>query len=162
MNPVRSAAPRRLLLPYLPLVYSATISGRKLVALNSELTDGSFYSAAGSLTGLTPAMDPAPVLASSFFHAGPFAAATPHRWIGDNRGGFAYRFTTCRDYDYAVQDGHFGVQMHHPRFLEWVGAPESARLLSVFDDVDSQRPRSVCSLSPWDGVGDARIGSWSS
>ena len=23
----------------------------------------------------------------------------------------------------------FGIQLHHPQFLEWVGAPESARLL---------------------------------
>ena len=27
-------------------------------------------------------------------------------------------------------DGQFGLPLHHPRFLEWVGAPESARLLS--------------------------------
>ena len=41
----------------------------------------------------------------------------------DNKGGYDYRFTTNRDYDYAVQDGHFGVQMHHLWFLECVGAP---------------------------------------
>ena len=70
----------------------------------------SFHSADGSPTGPAPAMDPAPVLASSLFREGHFAAATPHPRIGDNKGGCAYRFTTYRDYDYAVQDGHFGVQ----------------------------------------------------
>ena len=40
-----------------------------------------------------------------------------------------YRFTTYRDSDFAVQDRHFGLQLHHPQFLEWVGAPKSARLL---------------------------------
>ena len=75
-------------------------------------------------------MKPVPVLAPSLFHAGPFAATTPHPRIGDSRGGCAYRFTTYRDYDYAVQDGHFCVQMHHLWFLEWVGAPESTCLLS--------------------------------
>ena len=45
------------------------------------------------------------------FREGPFAAATPHPRIGDNKGGCAYRFTTYRDYDFADQDGHFGVQM---------------------------------------------------
>ena len=64
---------------------------------------------------------------SSLFREGPFDAATPP--LGHNKGGCAYRFTTYRDYDYAVQDGLFGMQIHHPRFLEWVGAPESARLL---------------------------------
>ena len=56
-------------------------------------------------------------------------AATPHPRIGDNKGGCAYRFTTYWDYDYAVHDGLFGLQIHHPQFLEWVGAPESAHLL---------------------------------
>ena len=41
--------------------------------------------------------------------------------IGNTKGGCAYRFTTYRDYNYAIQDGLFGVQVHHPRFLEWVG-----------------------------------------
>ena len=74
-------------------------------------------------------MDSAPVLAPSFFREGPFDAATPHPRIGNNQGGCAYRFTTHRDYDYAIQDGLFDVQINHPQFLEWVGAQESARLL---------------------------------
>ena len=44
-------------------------------------------------------------------------------------GGSAYQFTTYQDSDFAVPDGQFGLPLHHPRFLEWVGAPEYARLL---------------------------------
>ena len=91
------------------------------LSLESERFHVSFYS---SPTNLTPTMDPAPV---SLFREGPFAVADPHPRIGDNKGGCAYRFTSYRDYDYAVQDGHFGVQMHHLQFLEWVGAPKSTR-----------------------------------
>ena len=74
-------------------------------------------------------MDLAPVLTPLLFREGPFDAATLHPRIRDNKGGCDYRFTTYLDYDYAVQDGLLGVQIHHPRFLERVGAPESARLL---------------------------------
>ena len=38
--------------------------------------------------------------------------------------GCPYRFTS-----YSGQPFSFGLQLHHPRFLEFVGAPESARLL---------------------------------
>ena len=37
--------------------------------------------------------------------------------------------TTYREEDVAQVDPTFGVQLHHPRFLECVGASESARLL---------------------------------
>ena len=40
-----------------------------------------------------------------------------------------YRMTTYREADLASVDTSFGVQIHHPRFLECVGAPELARLL---------------------------------
>ena len=96
MNPVRSAAPRHLLLPCLPSV----------------------------------------------------RPQSNRPWPGTR---------CCRDYDYAVQDGHLGVQIHHPRFLEWVEASESARLLSR-----APSQWSVCYLPPRDGVGDAAIGGWSS
>ena len=32
--------------------------------------------------------------------------------------------------DITVADPAYGLQLHHPRFLEYVGAPESVRLLS--------------------------------
>ena len=43
--------------------------------------------------------------------------------------GCPYRVTSYRDDDHSNLDSPFGVQVHQPRFLEWVGAPESARLL---------------------------------
>ena len=70
-----------------------------------------------------------PDLAPSLFREGPFNAVTPHPRIGDKQGGCPYRFTSYRDNDYLFNDGLFGVQVNHPQFLEWVGAPESARLL---------------------------------
>ena len=33
--------------------------------------------------------------------------------------------------DYALPSGEFGVPMHHPRFLEWIGVLESAGLLEM-------------------------------
>ena len=38
--------------------------------------------------------------------------------------------TSYCDDDHSSVDSPFGVHVHHPRFLEWVGAPEWARLLS--------------------------------
>ena len=37
--------------------------------------------------------------------------------------------TSYREDDNASVDSSFGVHVHHPQFLEWVGAPESAHLL---------------------------------
>ena len=37
--------------------------------------------------------------------------------------------TSYWEEDFAEVDPAFGVQLHHPRFLECIGAPESARLL---------------------------------
>ena len=37
--------------------------------------------------------------------------------------------TSYREEDIAEVDPTFGVQLHHPRFLECIEAPESARLL---------------------------------
>ena len=37
--------------------------------------------------------------------------------------------TSYLEEDISEVDPVFGVQLHHPRFLECIGAPESARLL---------------------------------
>ena len=50
--------------------------------------------------------------------------------ISTGRAGCPYRMTSYRDDDDSSIDSQFGVHVHHHRFLEWVGAPESARLLS--------------------------------
>ena len=45
--------------------------------------------------------------------------------------GRAFRHTTYREEDHALPLGGFGVQLNHPQFLEWVGAPDSAKLLEM-------------------------------
>ena len=43
--------------------------------------------------------------------------------------GCAFRIITYRPSDYAQPFGKYGLPLHHPRFREWIGAPESSRLL---------------------------------
>ena len=43
--------------------------------------------------------------------------------------GCPYRFTEYSGQSFSDGNPAFGLQLHHPRFLEFVGAPESARLL---------------------------------
>ena len=33
--------------------------------------------------------------------------------------------------DYASPSGEFGIPLHHPPFLEWIGVPKSASMLGV-------------------------------
>ena len=82
-----------------------------------------------------PPPDPAPFLTPSLFCEGPFDAAscpeatTLHPLIGTQQDGCPYRITSYRDYEHSHVESPFGIQLHHPQFLEWVGALESARLL---------------------------------
>ena len=55
------------------------------------------------------------------------AATSSHPLISAGLTGCPYCMTSYREEDIASID--FGVQAHHPRFLESVGAPESTRLL---------------------------------
>ena len=70
-----------------------------------------------------------------FSREGPLDASTEPAAIGDHPlilvglSGCPYWMTTYRDCDLACVDTSFGVQIYHPRFLECVEAPESARLL---------------------------------
>ena len=52
-----------------------------------------------------------------------------HPLISDGLSGCPYRMTYSRA-DIADVDPVYGLQLHHPRFLEYIGAPESARLLT--------------------------------
>ena len=45
--------------------------------------------------------------------------------------GCAFRHTTYSVEDHALPEGGIGVPLNHPRFLEWIGAPESAWLLEM-------------------------------
>ena len=50
--------------------------------------------------------------------------------ISEGLPGFPYRLTSYDSAEVADVDPEYGLQLHYPRFLEYVGAPESARLLS--------------------------------
>ena len=39
--------------------------------------------------------------------------------------------TTYRPSNYTRPSGKFGAPLHHPQFLEWIGEPDSARLLEM-------------------------------
>ena len=45
--------------------------------------------------------------------------------------GCAFRNTSYRSSDYDAPSGEFGLPVHHPRFLEWIGVPHSACLLEI-------------------------------
>ena len=50
--------------------------------------------------------------------------------VMDSLPGCQYRITSYENTDVTDVDPTYGLQLHHPRFLKYVGAPESARLLS--------------------------------
>ena len=51
-----------------------------------------------------------------------------HLLISDGLPGCPYRMTSYARADFV--DPAYGLQLHHHRFLEYIGAPESARLLN--------------------------------
>ena len=56
------------------------------------------------------------------------SGATP--LVMDNLPGCQYRTTTYKDTQATTADPGCGLQLQNPRFLEYVGTPESARLLT--------------------------------
>ena len=62
---------------------------------------------------------------------GPFLAERSPDSIRSFGAGCAFRNTTYRASDYASPSWEFGLPMHHPRFLEWIGVPQSAGLLEM-------------------------------
>ena len=82
--------------------------------------------------GPVPSVGPPPAVLSQ---EGPFDASVEPNATGDHPlistglTGCPYHMTTYRENDLASVTTSFGVQIHHPLFLECVGAPESARLL---------------------------------
>ena len=53
-----------------------------------------------------------------------------HPLIADGLPGCPYRMTSYARADIADVDPVYGLQLHHPQFLEFIGAPELARLLT--------------------------------
>ena len=83
------------------------------------------------LTSCVVRRSPGPVPRWRLARKGPFLperSSSSLRCLGD---GCAFRNTTYRPSDYATPTGEFGVPLHHPRFLEWIGVPESASLLEM-------------------------------
>ena len=50
--------------------------------------------------------------------------------INASMPGCSYRMTSYTGTAMVDADTRYGLQLHHPRFLEFIGAPESARLLN--------------------------------
>ena len=62
---------------------------------------------------------------------GPFLAEWSPEYIRSFGAGCAFWNTTYRDSDYAAPSGEYRLPMHHPRFIEWIGVPQSAGLLEI-------------------------------
>ena len=92
-------------------------------------SDFSFYSAVESPTGLPQAGSGTPVPRWLLAREGPFLSELPHSDIRGFSRDCAFRSTTHKSSDFAQPSGRYGLPLHHPQFLEWIGAPESARLL---------------------------------
>ena len=62
---------------------------------------------------------------------GPFPNERSHASLRVLGKGCAFRHTTYKIEDHARPEGGLGVPLNHPRFLEWLGAPDSAWLLEM-------------------------------
>ena len=62
---------------------------------------------------------------------GPFLAECSPESICSLGAGCAFRHTTYRASDYASPVGDYGLPLHHPRFIEWTGVPQSVGLIEI-------------------------------
>ena len=62
---------------------------------------------------------------------GPFLAERSPESIRSLGARCAFRHTTYCDSDYASPVGDYGLPLHHPRFIEWIGVPQSAGLIEI-------------------------------
>ena len=74
---------------------------------------------------------PGPVPRWRLAQEGPFLNERTPSALNCFGDGCSFHHTTHRSSDYTRPTGEFGVPLHHPRFLEWVGTPESASLLEM-------------------------------
>ena len=58
-----------------------------------------------------------------FAREGPFLEEGSTECIRSLGPGCAFRNTTYRVSDYAEPTGDYGLLLHHPRFVEWIGVP---------------------------------------
>ena len=108
-----------------------TQSSFRSMSHNSVTSESTFYNVMDGWAGPTPAGCSVLILGWRLKREGPFVAPMPHPRIGDSSCGCAFHCTTYRNSDFAQPSGKYSLPLHHPRFLEWVGAPESARLLDM-------------------------------
>ena len=62
---------------------------------------------------------------------GPFLAERSTATLRSFGVRCAFRCTSYRASDYASPTREFGIPLNHPRFLEWIGVPESTSLLEM-------------------------------
>ena len=62
---------------------------------------------------------------------GPFLMERSPESIRSMGAGCAFKHTTYRASDYAAPVGDYGLPLHHPRFIEWIGVPQTAGLLEI-------------------------------
>ena len=62
---------------------------------------------------------------------GPFLAERSPGLIRSLGAGCAFGNASCRGSDCDAPLGEFGLPVHHQRFLEWIGVPQSACLLEM-------------------------------
>ena len=74
---------------------------------------------------------PSKVLRWRLAREGPFLAEQSSSMLRSFGAGCAFWRTTYRASDYSSPSSAFGVPLNHPRFLEWIGVPESASLLEM-------------------------------
>ena len=74
---------------------------------------------------------PGPVPRWRLAREGPFLSERSSSSLNCFGDGCAFLNTTYRPSDYTKPSGEFGVPLHHPRFLEWIGVPEYASLLEM-------------------------------
>ena len=113
---------------------------------------------------------------------GPFLAERSSSSLRCFGAGCLFWNTTYRPSDYALPSDEFGIPLHHPRLLEWIGVPESngdgTREVATFfiagsgygcgypaasgclsHDIESGRSRSICPLAAGHGVEDSGTGA---
>ena len=114
-------------LPLLPLPGGSSLSSEPVVAHSPDDPLPSYVPVSS-----VPSVPASPDLSLE----GPFDARKCASVSGaaplvlDSLPGCQYRMTSYDSADASEVDPAFGLQLHHPRFLEYVGAPESACLLS--------------------------------
>ena len=62
---------------------------------------------------------------------GPFLAERSSESIRSLGAGCTFRHTTYRASDYASPVRDYGLPLHHPRFIKWIGVPQTAGLLEI-------------------------------